>query len=458
MCKVFAFHKTTQPKKPNQPSNQPSRHSPCPSQPPFSIPTNAYSATNITIQHTNKNTATMKLLHLQLLSLFASPAIGAITAATGAHRRTQTTSTTTTPLIDGLLTADLTLTDDETALQVTVTYEGDSWIGFAFSLDKLMAGSFAVIGTPADNTVAKYEMTGRESPVRLGADRQTLADESIEFDGVTTTLKFTKLLVEDGEVAINPTGENIFLYAIGQDGQRDLQFHKTRGDVTVNFATGLTAASDPNEYKNLWIWHGILMALSWVILIPIAILCSVARALLPNMEKGLWFQLHRGLNIMGVLFSIIGFAVAVYVIAKEQGKTAEHFTQKPHHKIGLVVTVLALVNAMVGIFRPAAPHAPVAGHDDHDDDAEDNKKGPSAPAELPPKTTARIGFEYGHRVLGLSAILLAWFNVGSGAELLHGRYSDDIPDYALVAWIVMALIAAVTLALGILSRMQAGKK
>jgi hypothetical protein len=408
----------------------------------------------------------MKLLLLQLLSLLASPAIGGIAAASGArHRRTQTTTTTTTPLIDGLLTADMTLTDDETALQVTVTYDGDSWIGFAFSLDKFMANSFAVIGTPADNTVAKYEMPDRNTPRKLSADRQTLTDESIEFDGVTTTMKFTKLLVEDGEIAINPNGENIFLYAIGEDGQRDLFFHKSKGDVTVNFATGLTAASDPNEYKNLWIWHGILMALSWVILIPIAILCSVARALLPNMEKGLWFQLHRGLNIMGVLFSMIGFAVAVYIIAKEQGSSAKHFTQKTHHKIGLAVTVLALVNAMVGIFRPAAPHAPLhpvaVGEDDHyDDDAEghDDKKGPTAPASLPPKTTARIAFEYGHRVLGLSAILLAWFNVGTGAELLHERYSEDIADYALVAWIVMALIAAVTLALGLLSRMQASKK
>jgi hypothetical protein len=423
----------------------------------------SFCSTIITIKHTNKNATIMKLKLLQLLSLLASPAIGTMAAASGAqHRRTQTTTTTTTPLIDGLLTADLTLTDDQTALQVTVTYDGDSWIGFAFSLDKLMANSFAVIGTPADNTVAKYEMKGRITPTLLGADRQTLTDESIEFDGVTTTLKFTKLLSEDGEIAINPTGENIFLYAIGQDGQRDLQFHKIRGDVTVNFATGLTAASDPNEYKNLWIWHGILMALSWVILIPIAILCSVARALLPNMEKGLWFQLHRGLNIMGVLFSMIGFAVAVYIIAKEQGSSAQHFTQKTHHKIGLAVTVLALVNAMVGIFRPAAPHAPlhpvVAGDDDHYDDDTEDKKGPSAPAALPPKTTARKAFEYGHRVLGLSAILLAWFNVGSGAELLHIRYSDDIADYALVAWIVMALIAAVTLALGLLSRMQAGKK
>jgi Eukaryotic cytochrome b561 len=389
------------------------------------------------------------------------------------QRQLQTTVTTvTTPLLaDGSLTANLTVVgDDNEKLRVTVTYEGFSYISFAFSLDMFMAGSYAVIGTPADGKVLKYEMTGRTIPTLMPEAQQTLEDTSVTSDGVTTTLTFTKLLKEEGEVEIFANGDssdNIFLYAVGNDGVTDLHFHKKFGHTVVNLVAGTSAISDPNEYKTLWLVHGLCLAVAWVLLIPTAIACSVARALIPNSEKGMWFQLHRMINLIGMMLTVVGIIVAVYAIQSQQGDTAEHFSHRVrHHQIGLAVLILAMLNAAYGVLRPSAPHAPVetvAIVDDDDDEEleeEDHLKkkatsaGMSSPMPMPHKSPARLVFEYGHRVLGLTAILLAWFNVASGAELLHRRYIDSIADYSLTVWAVVAVVATLTVGLGLAGRSQ----
>jgi Eukaryotic cytochrome b561 len=403
------------------------------------------------------------LLPLLLISSSSSSnvAAAAAVASTSAVRRELLETTTTTLLEDGSLTANLTVVGDHNEkLRVTVTYEGFSYVAFAFSLDQYMAGSYAVIGTPADGKVQKYALTGREKPSAMPEAQQTLEDASVESDGVTTTLTFTKLLKEEGEVEIIANGgDNIFLYAVGNDGQTDLQFHKKFGHTIVNLAAGTAFASDPNAYRTLWIVHGVCLALAWILLIPTAIACSVARALIPHSEKGLWFQLHRGINSVGMVLTVVGIAIAIYAIQAEQGATADHFSKR-HHQIGLAVLIVAVMNAAYGIFRPHAPHAPVEKHPvavDHNDEepeeeAGHNKKTTSAAMPMPHKSPARLAFEYGHRVLGLTAIILAWFNVASGAELVHRRYVDSVTNYALAAWAVVAVVAAVTIGLGLVGR------
>ena len=56
----------------------------------------------------------------------------------------------------------------------------------------------------------------------MADDKQTLTDTSIEQEGGKTIMKFTKLLVEDGEIPILEEGENVFLHARGGNS---LGFH-----------------------------------------------------------------------------------------------------------------------------------------------------------------------------------------------------------------------------------------
>jgi hypothetical protein len=113
---------------------------------------------------------------------------------------------------------------------------------------------------------------------------------SVTRDGVTTTLTFTELLKEEREVeSLANGGDNIFLVRGG--GQRS--------SCTVS----------------PWPWRGV----AWTLLIRTAIACSDARALIPNSEKGMWFQWHRGINlVVGIVLTVVGIAMAVYII---QGRT-----------------------------------------------------------------------------------------------------------------------------------------
>ena len=74
-------------------------------------------------------------------------------------------------------------------------------------------------GIPLDNTVQKYNLGGKYSGAitPMPESQQTLTDASIEVVDGTTTLKFTKLLVEANEIEIS-TGHNTMLYVMCNGG------------------------------------------------------------------------------------------------------------------------------------------------------------------------------------------------------------------------------------------------
>lgn len=120
------------------------------------------------------------------------------------------------------------------SITMEVIYDGDdaaAWLGIAFSETGGMVGSEAVIGIPGANTVQKYNLGGKNvaSIEPMSSDHQTLIDASIEVDEYgQTIMKFTKLLVEDGEIEIVSSGgreKNIFLFAHGSDGGDGLGYH-----------------------------------------------------------------------------------------------------------------------------------------------------------------------------------------------------------------------------------------
>jgi hypothetical protein len=108
--------------------------------------------------------------------------------------------------------------------------EDDGWIGIGFSSDGTMYGSQAVIGIPVEATVLKYDLTS--TATLMSEDRQTLSGTFIdEIDGMMI-MKFTKLLIEEGEVPILAGAKNDFIHARGQS---ELGFHT----IDVSFRVDL---------------------------------------------------------------------------------------------------------------------------------------------------------------------------------------------------------------------------
>jgi hypothetical protein len=353
----------------------------------------------------------------------------------------------------------MTLTTDETASTLTVEMIAPvtAWIAFAFSLNGKMPNSVAVMAFPKDGTATPEKwLLGKTRTVgdvtKAPDNRQTIMNATAFQNATHTGMKFTKLMQETGEPTVTLTGANFFLYAAGRDNEFGI--HALRSSIALDFANldngsiGGDKAGSP--HKALWMVHGLFMAVSWAILVPLAVGSSILRGLLP-LHEGQWFQIHRGLNGFAVSLTIVAFAIAVSGIADEDGKSAKHFQELTHYKIGLVVFIFALLQALSGIFRP---HLPVKQADVVDNDVPEMEAGTRPPEpdthHTTKKSMARVAFEYQHRMLGATTIILAWYNCDTGLKAYNDRYQGK--DLKGAMWVVIAVIATTIMMLSIYKR------
>lgn len=282
---------------------------------------------------------------------------------------------------------------------VTMTYSipKQAWVAIGFTNNGgLMVGSEAVIGLPDTGQVLKYNMNSKlnEGVVPMPDAQQTLIETSIEQDESLTIMRFTKILNEEGEIPI-VIGGNTFLGAYGFDN--NLFYHERRDSFAVDLVAGEVAVVETRK-KTLWKAHGYCAALAWGVFSPLAIGAAVLRYWFPN---GLWFKMHQYLNMGVIVLTVFAFAFAVAAI---QSENLSHFSPSPspHRLVGLIVVILAVAQTFGGIFRPHA----------------------TEPGEKP--TSTRRAFEIGHRILGLTLLLMAWYQVASGIGIYQRLFVDSV--------------------------------
>jgi len=132
--------------------------------------------------------------------------------------------------------------------------------------------------------------------------------------------------------------------------------------------------------------HGGLMVTAWGFLLPTGVLSAV---LLRHRPDGLWFQMHRSIQIIGFFLSIVGIIVAFRnfgnVFEREVGPSYRHAV------IGLTTMICGFLQVLGGALRP---HAPEEGEE---------------------KTTIRFVWEIMHKFMGYSAIILAYGTIYLGS-------------------------------------------
>lgn len=328
----------------------------------------------------------------------------------------------------------------QNTISVSVTVPAVGWVGFALNDNGgSMVGSEAIIGVPADGTVLKYDLRTQASSgvVPSPMAQQTLTDTSITQTSSTTTLSFTKILEEGDEIIIDPTGENTFLTAFGSGNTLGAHAPNNRASYTLNLISGGTSDINVREdTQSLWKAHGFMASIAWGVLSPIAIGAALLRRFFPG--DTLWFEVHRGLNLLVVIFTVIAFALGVAAINQEtpDGADARHFNPdpNPHRAVGLAIFIIALTQAVNGLLRP------------HVHEPED-------------KSAARRAWEIVHRVLGVSLLAISWYQVQAGVKIYSDLFADA-NEMSLISiwWGVAGGISSIIIVMYVVSKFMGEEK
>lgn len=142
-------------------------------------------------------------------------------------------------LDDGYLTLRYKLNEPDDTITMEVTYEGDAWVGLAFSdSNESMAGSTAVIAS-SEASPQMYRLIDSIFPESsafelMPPEQQTLVDASCELIDGQTVLKFTTQLLADETPFEISLGENHLLWAYGRTPT--IGYHSNRSPFNLNLA------------------------------------------------------------------------------------------------------------------------------------------------------------------------------------------------------------------------------
>ena len=162
--------------------------------------------------------------------------------------------------------------------------------------------------------------------------------------------------------------------------------------------------------NNMHLAHGLLMTLAWGVLLPMgAVMPRTWRDALES--KGAWYKVHRTVQSLGVLLSVIGLIIAISFVPD-----GYHFDGL-HKALGLVVSILALVQPAMAFLRPHKP----------------------APGESP--TVLRQLWHMKHAIVGYSLLALGVVQLLTGVRRTYGlEFLYGIYGAGLVASVVFALV------------------
>ena len=326
--------------------------------------------------------------------------------------------------------------DGKDTITLLLTVPSTGWLGIGISTDGQMLGSEAIIGLPESGQVKKYSLTSKSTGgvIQMPEEQQTLINTGIRQTESETTLTFTKILIEEGEIPIS-TDEmgTIFLAAYGPTAF--LSKHSRKGAFT------LTADVVEGRDSTLWKCHGYIAAITWGILCPLAISASVFRNCFS--DESVWFNIHRTLNALVISLTVVIFGIAVAAIVKETptGSSGSHFNPNisgGHRLSGLILLLLTLVQAVVAISRPKH----------HEKESDDEK------------SNSRKAWEVGHRLLGLVLLALSWYQIQLGLTRYHIIFEEGLFDKGnsdtdlFIFWPVAGTLAAIV-AIGFVLRLVA---
>ena len=161
-----------------------------------------------------------------------------------------------------------------------------------------------------------------------------------------------------------------------------------------------------SELLPLFRLHGALMLCSWGFLLPL----GVTIAMSGRHRDPLWFKVHRGVNYLGLLLALIGWAIALdnftVLDTPDHGTTAHN-----HAVIGCAVMALGLLQPLNALLRPH------------------KTKGEA-------RSMGRLAWEVWHKGSGYAALILSIATISLGTKIISADNKKYQVSYA-VLWAIV---------------------
>jgi len=338
------------------------------------------------------------------------------------------------------------LTVEQGALHMAFEAPTTGYIGLGFGADAAMQNSDVVWGfissdqtlvnnwhIPAGDNYYYISINPSNSLAKPWAKNMGIVRMSAS-GRTTTTLCFSRAWTETGSkvaTVLSTTGPTNFIWAVAAAGVTDVMTqHTGRGSVLINLATGSSEEQDVFSLKDKVNIHGALMTVAWVLLLPLGTLFARHRPLLGDHKLfglQIWFQIHRAMQLSGMVLFIVGFAYAVYYFPRP---TVMGETGQAHRYLGYICMGLAGTQVIAAFIRPA----------------------PDAPQ--------RKYWNMMHHYLGRLTIVVAWTAVYLGIYIFHEapNYQASYTQWLVPVAVVMGTLVIVDIVLTLLRSLRGSEE
>lgn len=215
------------------------------------------------------------------------------------------------------------------------------YVGFGWGYSD-MVGSKAVIayqGAGADAVIDSYRLTS-ESTEDVQPESHGITDMEASIDDEFVAGFFTRKLELEGLPTIR-NGETECIWAVGSrpSSATSLRKHNGRAHGQIDLSKGNLNILSGGEFGPVFVAHGVLMVVAWLVIVPLGV---ISMRYLKRYNPTA-FQLHRGLNLSGVVLALVAL-----VLAYTQGS----HTETAHLVVGTIVGFLMILQVAGGLLRP----------------------------------------------------------------------------------------------------------
>ncbi|KAL5016055.1 hypothetical protein ScPMuIL_005644 [Solemya velum] len=303
----------------------------------------------------------------------------------------------------------------------------DNWIAIGFSGDTKMGGD-SVVECVAESGLVQVFNSYNEgfSNKRLQNPKVGITGESGSVRDGIMRCQFNRAMVVPSVPQLSNLNQDWHL--MFADGAARPGFQKAMHGTTKD--TMPVASSLKIDFQNFQVVdkaasyplvkvHACFMLLAWVFFTGVGII--TARYYKSVWEYStllglrIWFQIHRACMVAAFALTIIGFII-IFVEAGGYSQVCigGHGYLKAHPVLGIIVTILVIINPIMSLFRP------------------------------PPATTRRPIFNWSHWAVGMLAHLLAVLTICFGIQL--GKSSTpNSAVYVMVGCVLYQVLLGVTL-------------